>query len=309
MTDRLPKVWRPYEIWKQGQIVENGGKMFVCTHAHRSTDQFDKGRFERFKPHKDEEPAEVIRKLDWEEHHKYAFITSMNLDYYDKCGKAMLQSWKRHASAVGPIFLYNEQLFEPKVKGVFRAGWQLGPQYIQFQKRHRNRRVKTFAKKAFPIMDAMDRIKCDRLIWLDADSMWVRHLPTQLISLISPDHILSTHFSVHHIKNDTKYHSCETGFFILNKKHKGYKDFCNTYKDIYYNDKTDGLRRFYDGEVYGKTVDAMKVKGYEMMNLSSGEGVKTPIPRSVLAPYLEHYKAGLKERVDWDEVSEDEEDV
>jgi len=70
-----------------------------------------------------------------------------------------------------------------------------------------------------------------------------------------------------------------------------------TYKDIYVNDRMKDLRRFYDGEVYGKTVELLENKGHKMMNLNPGKH-RTPIPRSVLAPYLNHFKAGVKDRID-----------
>ena len=79
-------------------------------------------------------------------------------------------------------------------------------------------------------------VEYDRLMWLDADAVFTADFPRLIIELISPDDVLSPHFSVWHNKNDIEYHSCETGFFILNRRHPGFKDFCNLYKDIYYND-------------------------------------------------------------------------
>jgi len=236
---------------------------------------------------------------------KYAAITSMDRKYYDHCGRAMLRSYKQHWSTLFPLYVYNEDDFQIKVKTVTPFGWNLGQEYVNFQNRHSNSRVKTFAKKAFPIIDAMQNIDCERLIWLDADTIIKAQMPTQLFDLITPDDVLSTHFSVWHTKDEIEYHSCETGFFILNTKHAGYKDFYNTYRDIYYNDKTQGLRRFYDGEVYGKTVELMEEKGHKMLNLNPARH-KTPMSRSVISPYITHYKAGLKDRQDFDSLVSDE---
>lgn len=232
---------------------------------------------------------------------KYTAITSMDRDYYDRCGRAMLRSFKTYWSTLFPLHVYNEDDFYVKVNSVLPVGWDLGKEYYSFQKRHSNTRVLTFAKKAFPIIHAMDNVESERLIWLDADTIIKDIVPLHLFELMCPDDTLSAHFSVWHIKDSVTYHSCETGFFILNTTHPGYKDFCETYKDIYYNDKTEGLRRFYDGEVYGKTVELMEAKGYKMMNLNPGRH-KTPISRSILAPYLDHYKAGLKERINFEGI-------
>ena len=232
---------------------------------------------------------------------KFAAITSMNQEYYDKCGKSMLTSYKHHWSNLFPLYVYNEDEFNIKVKTVIPLGWNLGDDYENFVERHTNNRVKTFAKKGFSIIDAMFNIDCDRLIWLDADTIITNEIPMQLLELISSEDVLSSHFSVWHEKEGKTYHSCETGFFILNKTHPGYDDFCNTYAEIYTKDKTENLRRFYDGEVYGRTVDLMSKKGYTMRNLNPGMH-KTPISRSMISPYITHYKAGLKETVDFNEI-------
>jgi hypothetical protein len=238
---------------------------------------------------------------------KYAAITSMDRKYYDHCGRSMLRSFKTNWSHLFNLYVYNEDEFEVKVKAVTPVGWDLGLEYDNFMSRHNNPRVKTFAKKGFTIIHAMDNIDCEKLIWLDGDTIIKAEVPMQLLELISPDDVLSTHFSVWHIKDDVSYHSCETGFFILNKKHKGYTDFCNTYKQIYYEDNIDGLRRFYDGEVYGKTVELMEAKGHKMLNLNPGKH-KTPISRSVISPYLDHYKAGLKDQIDYSKLEKEYED-
>jgi hypothetical protein len=208
-----------------------------------------------------------------------------------------------------PLCVYNENSFQIKVKTVNTVGFALGDQYHAFQARHTNAKVKQFAKKAFPIIKAMNTVDCDRLVWLDADTVIRENMPRQLLDLIAPDDVLSTHFSVWHKKDNREYHSCETGFFILNMQHPGFSEFRDIYTDIYHNDKTEGFRRFYDGEVYGKTVEILEAKGNKMLNLNPGRH-KTPISRSVLAPYITHFKAGLKDKVDFDNLLEnsDEED-
>ncbi len=239
---------------------------------------------------------------------KYLAFTSMDEKYYEHCGRAMLRSYKKHWSHILPMYVYNEDDFAIKVKTVESLGWNLGEEYEKFQSRHDNERVKTFAKKGFPIISTMEHMSAsaERLIWLDADVIIQAEIPQQLLELIAPDNVLSSHFSVWHEQDSITYHSCETGFFILNTGHPGFKEFCNTYKDIYYNDRIEGLRRFYDGEVYGKTVELMEAKGHKMLNLNPGR-YKTPISRSVLAPYITHFKAGLKDNIDFSKFDKEDE--
>jgi hypothetical protein len=152
----------------------------------------------------------------------------------------------------------------------------------------------------------MDNIECDRLIWLDADTKVIRDFHPMLLDWLCDEKYLSTHFTVKHTQDEKDYYSCETGFFALNTKHKMFPFFKRTYKNIYVNDQYKNLRRFYDGEVYGETVLRAKAKGAEMLELNPGVRHKTPIPRSIIAPYFVHFKAGVKDNLDVDKMMGDE---
>lgn len=224
------------------------------------------------------------------------FFTSMDLKYYNHCGKAMLESFGAQYKR-GKIVVYNEDNFEPNIKCASLMGWNLGSDYENFINRWKhNSKITTFAKKGFSIIHAMNNIDCDRLVWLDADSVLTLPIHGQLINFMCPDDTLSAHFKVRHLENNIMYNSCETGFFILNKKHKNFEEFKDIYTRIYVNDEHENLRRFYDGEVYGETIMRLETKGIKMQDLNPG-GHKTPISRSLLAPYFLHLKAGLKDNV------------
>ena len=225
---------------------------------------------------------------------KFACITSMSKSYYDRCGKYMLDSYRRYCNI--PLYLYNED-FTPDFPQNLQ-GWNLGDDYLSFQTRwSKKSRVQTFAKKAYSIIDAMENIDTDYLVWIDADCVIKKDLTEKFLQNLVSGDILSTHFSVWHEENNKVYHSCETGFFILNKNHTLYNQFKDAYKNIYNQDLYQDLRRFYDGEVYGKVVSMFDQK--YMNNLNSGKKkYKTPISKSILKDYIEHYKGkGLKDSV------------
>tara|TARA_B110000503_G_scaffold124993_1_gene192114 strand:- start:1816 stop:2541 length:726 start_codon:yes stop_codon:yes gene_type:complete len=231
----------------------------------------------------------------------FAVITSMDEAYYEHCGKLMIKSFEKHWHGVD-LYCYNED-FNFKNKRWKMMGWNLGEDYNNFYDRwiEKNQRVTTFGKKAFSIIHGMNNITCDWLIWADADSEATINLNEQLLDLLTDERYLSVHFGVKHTVEDKTYFSCETGFFMLNTHHPLYKEFCETYKEIYVNDDNINLRRFYDGEVYGETVKRLENKGAKMLDLNKDQIHKTPIPRSVLGPYISHYKAGLKDSVDFNE--------
>ena len=64
---------------------------------------------------------------------KYAAITSMNKTYYDNIGRNMLRSYKTHWDGILPLYVYNEDGFEVKVKTVHTMGWNLSEDYKSFK--------------------------------------------------------------------------------------------------------------------------------------------------------------------------------
>ena len=235
----------------------------------------------------------------------YAVITSMDDAYYQKCGRACIESFGANWPKNIHLYVYNEGIADPpKEKWVTFMSWSLlGPDFHEFSARENSGRTKTFAKKAFSIMAGLQNIGVDRLIWLDADVITTYPVNEQLLDMITPDHVLSTHYGVkHEWPSDTDPNrisfSCETGFFILNCKHPEFQNFAKRYNEYYMKDLGKNLRRFYDGEVYGAVVSEFENKGVSMMELNPGQKHKTPIPRSIMAPYIMHYKAGAKDPFD-----------
>lgn len=233
-------------------------------------------------------------------------ITSMNQAYYEKCGRACIESYGVNWPQDIPLYVYNEDMQElPKNKWTHYIDWQEMPkEYQHFIGRNRdNHRTLQFGKKAFSIIHAMQHLDCDRLIWLDADVVTTMSVNPQLLDMITPDHVLSTHYGVRHSwpsdsDPERTSFSCETGFFVLNRRHSEFQAFAARYLDYYNQDLGYSLRRFYDGEVYGAVVAEFEERGVPMMELNPGQKHKTPIPRSVMGPYIMHYKAGAKDPFD-----------
>jgi len=233
----------------------------------------------------------------------------MNQEYFDHVGRACVETYANFWPRNITLYVYNEYMpFFKKRKNIAEFRWDvLGEEFEKFCDRTDNSRIVTFAKKAFPIIHAMEYLDCDRLIWIDADVSTKMPINQQLLDMISPDDVLSTHFGVKHEwpsedDPDRISFSCETGFFILNKRHPMFEDFKNLYRDYYTQDLGYDLRRFYDGEVYGAVVNELEQRGAKMFELNPEQTHKTPIPRSVIAPYLQHYKAGAKDSISNEEI-------
>jgi hypothetical protein len=233
---------------------------------------------------------------------KFAVVTSMDHAYYEKCGRACIESFNAYWPNSIPLYVYDEGIQDrPKLKTVHYQPWtDLGKDYEEFIAGSWTSRTITFAKKAFSIMAGARDIDCDRLIWLDADVITLQGINQHLLDLISPLEVLSTHYGVLHPwpsdTDQTRFSfSCETGFFILNRRHAMFETMMNRYQNWYVTGKGNELRRFYDGEVYGAVIKEMENEGAKVMELNPEQRHRTPIPRSVMAPYIMHYKAGAKE--------------
>jgi hypothetical protein len=285
--------WAPNDLIRMNSYREYDGTKYKCVVQHVSTEEFDKSKFRKVK--------EKTNKNMNGNRQKYAVITSMNQDYYDHCGRDMLRSFRATWGKNLQLYVYNEDGFRVKVKDAIPMGWNLGEEYEAFQKRHGNRKIRVFSKKAFSVIHALEHLDVDRLIWLDADTICTEIIPTQLLEMLSPDDVLSSHFGVKHLHEGKWYFSCETGFFVVNRRHPQFQKFLDTYKHIYTQDDYTNLRRFYDGEVYGETVRRLQSQGAKMLELNPGEH-KTPISRSIIAPYVSHLKAGLKDRLSNEEI-------
>ena len=98
---------------------------------------------------------------------KYVAFTSMDKNYYDHCGRAMLRSYKKYWSEILKLFVYNEDGFEVKVKTVTPVGWNLGPEYHRFMKRHVN--DKLIAE------ERMKQFERDVLHWINYDYVVVNN--------------------------------------------------------------------------------------------------------------------------------------
>ena len=83
--------------------------------------------------------------------------------------------------------------------------------------------------------------------------------------------------------------------FYVCRRHDQFPNFVERYQEYYNTGEGLRLRRFYDGEVYGAVVEEFERRGAKMLELNPGYRHKTPIPRSIMAPYIMHYKAGAKE--------------
>jgi lipopolysaccharide biosynthesis glycosyltransferase len=230
---------------------------------------------------------------------KLEIITSFNQKYYDLIGKDCVDSWLKYWPEEYSLTCYVEEFTMPNHNRIKQIPFDnLPKEYFAFQNSNQNNnREKTFAKKAYSIIHAFENVNADRIIWIDADTITIQPIDTKLLLTCCPDDILATFMGVWHHKdkddlNSELKFSVESGFFIVNVQHKGFKKFASRYREYYDKKITQGLRRFYDGEVLGAVILELKNE-FKFKDLceSFGKKYRSPLPHTDLGKYIVHYKS------------------
>lgn len=232
---------------------------------------------------------------------KIAFITSFNQSYYDMYGKYLVNSFVKYFPTTIPLYVYNEDLILPHTeKNIISMEFNLGDNYQEFIRRNHKSRIKIFAKKAFSWLHACKNIDADRIIWIDSDCQVIQRVPISFLESICPDDKLTAHMGIWYydkktregnVKLNTPIYCPETGFNVINKNHKLFNNFIERYEDYYVSDKGVKLRRFYDNDVFGAVVKSFPEENFVELN---PDYHKTPMRRTILGKYFEHYKGKVK---------------
>lgn len=228
-------------------------------------------------------------------------ITSFDQKYHDIIGKDSVQSWLQHWPHHMTLTCYVENMRLQDHARVQQIGFdQLGSRYEDFQQVDFKGRVRTFAKKAFVLIHAMNHSTADRIMWLDADVLTIQPVDPVLLDQCMPDDVVSTHLGVTYT-TDTQgqpgsWFVPETGVFALNTRHARFAEFRDEYTRRYHHRDFRGLRRSYDNDVYGAAIRDLDIPSLDLC-AELKKGYKTPLRHTVLGPYLHHYKA--KHSKDW----------
>lgn len=226
---------------------------------------------------------------------KIEVITSFNQYYYDLIGKDSIRSWLEHWPIDLELTCYVEEMYLPDIPRIKQIGFdQLDEDYHAFQQTSFKSRVHTFSKKAYSLMHAMYHSRADRIMWIDADVITTKKIEHSLLESIMPEEVVSTHLGVRYTETKSGHKGDwlvpETGVFILNTRHASFDLFRNEYSRRYRERDFQGLRRGYDNDVYGATIQKFDLPSLDLCS-SLKKSYKTPLKHTVLGEYLHHYKA------------------
>jgi hypothetical protein len=225
-------------------------------------------------------------------------ITSFNQEYYERIGQDCVRSWLANWSQDLELTCYVEGFSLPHQHRIKQIDFgQLGEEYRKFQSSDLKPRVKTFAKKAYCVIHAMENLRCDRIVWIDADTITKDMVTTRTILDLCPDDTCATFMGVYHhrdrqdIASELMF-SAETGFFVLNTTHPGFDRFRKRYRAYYDQRLFHNLRRFYDGEVFGAVVkDLEKDISFRDLCGDLPKKYNSPMKHTAVGKFLVHHKS------------------
>lgn len=236
---------------------------------------------------------------------KIDVMTSFSKAYYDHVGKHSITSWLEYWPKDVQMLAYVENCeleHNDRIKQIDIA--TLDQEFYGFMRDPDVKsRIKTFAKKGYSWVHAVQNSTADYLIWLDADVMTKQPVTKEFLEQQCDPNLLSTFMGVWYdgkrdengvdIKFEKPLFSSETCVYFFNLRHPEAQAFARRYKEYYTQKITHNLRRFIDTDVFGACViefqDRAKFKDINPDNR------KTPLPKTHLHPYLQHLKAGIKD--------------
>ena len=242
---------------------------------------------------------------------KIICITSMNKSYYDKIGKLMIESWSAHWPADCKLLVYQEGFEIEKFDKVTGVSWEdkCYNDWLEFSKKAKEPSVR-FAKKGYTMISAMENIECDLLIWCDADTLTYQKFPKEKILSILPDNKLIAFFDTYYQHNkpyiEEEYinpnrtnSAIESGFVVINKKHKYFNNYLNEYKKLY-NTPTPlpEVGPWFDGNVCGAAAANFRHHVEDLSKLRTRNKTQTPINHCWIGEYVRHKKAKQKNNLD-----------
>jgi hypothetical protein len=222
--------------------------------------------------------------------------TSQSLDYFETIGKYSLASALKYFPENTSIILTTEDFNSfPKLNSKIKVLdlYSLNNGFKEFQDRWTGKtmaKVINFAKKGYTVLYALENSKADLMVWLDADANIKQPITVDFINSIIKKN-LGAQMGVTH---DSGEFTVESGYFMMNLRHSGRKDFAKFYRDYYDNDRCENMGRFYDSNVHGHALKDCEQIGHRFTEMNLRQEGNTPLRGSMIDGYVGHYKGKAK---------------
>jgi hypothetical protein len=228
---------------------------------------------------------------------KLQVITSFNQHYYDLIGRDCVESWLRHWPENLSLTCYVEEFSIPDYSRIRQIDFEeLGQDYRNFQAAPDVKpRAKTFGKKGYCVIHAMQHSTADWVLWIDADVITGKAFPKDYWTNLLEPKYLTMYMGVNYTHDKTgragPWLVPETGIFAVNRRHSQFAVFQSEYQRRYQEHDFSDLRRSYDNDVFGAAVEFTSDAEHLDVCQNLKKPYKTPLSHTMLADYLHHYKA------------------
>lgn len=222
--------------------------------------------------------------------------TSQSIDYFNTIGRYSLASIAKFAPKDTQVYITTENFAEfPRLQPRFHVIdlYGLNNGFREFEQRWTGRtmaKVINFAKKGYTVLWAMEHSTDDTMLWLDADAYFEKPVDESWARKLLAGN-LGAHMGVTH---DDGEFTVESGFFVMDLKHTGRKDFARFYRDYYDNDRCENMGRFYDSNVHGHAVKDCERAGHRFTEMNLRQKGNTPLKGSMIHGTVGHFKGKVK---------------
>jgi len=242
---------------------------------------------------------------------KIACMTTMHKPYFDHIGDIMLESFGRYWPTDIELFVFQEDFEIPNYDRITGLDWNehCKSRWESFRGKASNT-AETFAKKGFAFLAGMKIIDCDLLIWIDSDLLTYKPFPREKLETILPKKkligVFDTLYQVMPNYTQEQYcdktrvlTACESGFVLINKRHKNFKDLVSNYEKNYsLESRPKELGDWYDTNVLMASLIDMRSEVEDLSKLRTTNKTQTPINRSWIGEYVHHAKGKAKRQKD-----------
>jgi hypothetical protein len=236
-------------------------------------------------------------------------VTTFNQQIYDRIGSVMLESWKKYWDS-GKLVIYSEGVDVSLHEKIEVVDWRekCFADWDIFQQKTGDSSTKKFAKKGFAFLNALENVKTDYLVWLDADLLF--HKPFQyenFIKILSDEKLIG-YFDVFYqeIPNyksaeyldikSRKHMAAESGFVIINCKHKNFVEYARNYRKLFESlTKPEVCVHWYDGEVVAESARNFLDQVQDLSLLRTTNKTQTPLNKTWLSEFFTHQKGKSKD--------------
>lgn len=229
---------------------------------------------------------------------KYAYLTSLSKEYYDKIGHAMISSWKKFQKSESILYVFSEDdMTFLNCNNIKFIDWNVHclKEWEEFSKTANHEYEIFFAKKGFTCINGWKIIDADNIIWVDSDLVFLDYISDEIMDTILPKEKLIALFNHSYLGDRYKGFSSESGFFILNKLHKEFKNFTNEYERVYKLDYTPSeIVGREDNKILMYVASRFIDDVVDMSEFRNKQKTTTPLNHSWLSKYMTHYKGNVK---------------